>query len=226
MERKTSAKRSTNYGTNCPNFPVSQAEAGADALMKGICEMIGAGNAYWLGYIRLKLRQAIPLKGCVRSLPPGANRYLYPQPPQRRVFRAQTIKWNRKQVNEGYIFWSRVMWGNFAPFDFAKCGRRICEAEFYQAFHASGDSTISAVVIFPMNNADFSPGPLRPASSGWCAKRFPAPAERPPLPRYTPCQGIQVVPASLQLARKPRSAHRRDSLSPVRRQIRNSYCRT
>ena len=74
------------------DFPVSAMDAALCHLMEGIARMMGAGNAYWLGYIRLDGPAAgDPLKG----LRPCANRYLYPAPIHNEAYRAQLGKWNR-----------------------------------------------------------------------------------------------------------------------------------
>lgn len=136
------------------DFPVSQAEQALMHLMKGICEMIGAGNAYWLGYIRFKAEPGDPLKGLRPGLPPGANRYLYPNALHDASSRAQTIKWNRKQVNEGYMLVARDV-GEFRSFRLRKEMRpTYFEEEFYQTFHASRGFHDQCVVIFPVN-ADY-----------------------------------------------------------------------
>jgi len=67
------------------DFPVSAMDAALCHLMEGIARMMGAGNAYWLGYIRLAGPAAgDPLKG----LRPCANRYLYPAPIHNEAYRA------------------------------------------------------------------------------------------------------------------------------------------
>jgi len=136
------------------DFPVSQAEQALRHLMKGICEMIGAGNAYWLGYIRFDADPDDPLKGLRPGLPPGANRYLYPSAHHETSSRAQTIKWNRKQVNEGYLLVARDV-GKFRSFRLRKeMPPAYFEGEFYQTFHASRGFHDQCVVIFPVN-ADY-----------------------------------------------------------------------
>jgi DNA-binding CsgD family transcriptional regulator len=136
------------------DFPVSQAEQALMHLMKGICEMIGAGNAYWLGYIRFEAEPGDPLKGLRPGLPPGANRYLYPSRLNDASSRAQTIKWNRNQVNEGFLLVACDV-GKFRSFRLRKEMRpAYFEEEFYQAFHASRGFHDQCVVIFPVN-ADY-----------------------------------------------------------------------
>lgn len=133
------------------DFSVSQTEQALMHLLKGICDMIDAENAYWLGYIRFEADRDDPLKGLRPGLPPGANRYLYPSSLNDASSRAQTIKWNRKQVNEGYILVARDV-GQFRSFRLRKEMRpAYFKEEFYQTFHASRGIHDQCVVIFPVN---------------------------------------------------------------------------
>jgi DNA-binding CsgD family transcriptional regulator len=133
------------------DFPVSQTEQALTHLMKGICEMIGAGNAYWLGYIRFRAEPGDPLKGLRPGLPPGANRYLYPAPVHQESSRAQTIKWNGRQINDGYTRAVRDV-GQFRSFRLREEMRpAYFEEEFYQIFHASRGFHDQCMVFFPVN---------------------------------------------------------------------------
>ncbi len=133
------------------DFPVSQTEQALTHLMKGICELIDAGNAYWLGYIRFNAEPDDPLKGLRPGLPPGANRYLYPAPVHTDSSRMQTIQWNRKEVNEGYVRAARDA-GQFRSFRLRKEMRpEYFEEPFYQTFHASRGFHDQCVVMFPVN---------------------------------------------------------------------------
>lgn len=130
------------------DFPVSETDEALSHLMDGIAEMIGAGNAYWLGYIRLhSVDPADPLKG----LRPCANRYLRPAPIHDEAYRAQMGKWNRQQVNEGYVRAARDV-GQFRSFRLRKVMRPgYFEEEFYQTFHASRGFHDQCIVFFPVN---------------------------------------------------------------------------
>lgn len=129
------------------DFPVSEMDRALVHLMEGISRMIGAGNAYWLGYIRLNAEPGDPFKG----LRPGANRYLYPAPIHDESSRAQMGKWNRKQVNEGYARAARDV-GQFRSFRLRQEMRpAYFEEEFYQTFHASRGIHDQCVVFFPVH---------------------------------------------------------------------------
>ena len=133
------------------DFPVSQVEQALMHLMKGISEMIDAGNAYWLGYVRFNAEPGDPLKGLRPGLAPGANRYLYPAPAHAETSRMQTVQWNRKQVNEGYLRAARDV-GQFRSFRLRKEMRpEYFEDAFYQTFHASRGIHDQCVVFFPVN---------------------------------------------------------------------------
>lgn len=133
------------------DFPVSQTEQALMHLMQGICEMIAAGNAYWLGYVRFNAEPGDPLKGLRPGLPPGANRYLYPAPIHNESSRAQTIKWNGRQINDGYVRAARDV-GQFRSFRLREEMRpAYFEENFYQTFHASRGFHDQCVVFFPVN---------------------------------------------------------------------------
>ncbi|MGC4013352.1 MAG: hypothetical protein QM755_02370 [Luteolibacter sp.] len=131
------------------DFPASETERALEHLMAGIAEMIDAGNAYWLGYIRLcSPVPDDPLKG----LRPGAGRYLHPTPTHGESARNQTDQWNRRQVNEGYVRAARDV-GRFRSFRLRKEMRpAYFEEEFYQTFHASRGFHDQCIVFFPVND--------------------------------------------------------------------------
>ena len=129
------------------DFPVSETDQALSHLMEGIARMIGAGNAYWLGYIRLDAGPGDPLKG----LRPCANRYLYPAPIHDESYKAQMGKWKSNQINEGYVRAARDV-GQFRSFRLRKEMRPgYFEEEFYQIFHASRGFHDQCIVFFPVN---------------------------------------------------------------------------
>jgi DNA-binding CsgD family transcriptional regulator len=129
------------------DFPVSETDQALSHLMEGIARMIGAGNAYWLGYIRMAAAPGDPLKG----LRPCANRYLYPAPVHDESYRAQMGKWKSSQVNEGYARAARDV-GEFRSFRLrAEMRPEYFEEEFYQIFHASRGFHDQCVIFFPVN---------------------------------------------------------------------------
>lgn len=133
-------------------FPTSETDQALVHLMEGIVRMIDAGNAYWLGYLRFNAEPGDPLKGLRPGLPPGANRYLYPAPIHDESSRAQTIKWNHRQTNDGYTRAARDV-GKFRSFRLRKEMRpAYFEEEFYQTFHASRGFHDQCVVFFPLND--------------------------------------------------------------------------
>ncbi len=117
-------------------------------LMEGIARMIDAGDAYWLGYIRLPSPAPNdPLKG-LRSC---TSRYLHPAPAHDEAYRAQTGLWNKRQVNEGYIRAVRDV-GEFRSFRLRKEMRpAYFEEEFYRTLHASRGFHDQCIVFFPVN---------------------------------------------------------------------------
>jgi DNA-binding CsgD family transcriptional regulator len=129
------------------DFPVAETDQALSHLMEGVARLIGAGNAYWLGYLRLNAEPGDPLKG----LRPGANRYLYPAPIHDESARAQWGKWMNKQTNDGYIRAARDV-GQFRSFRLRQEMRpEYFEEEFYQIFHASRGFHDQCVIFFPVN---------------------------------------------------------------------------
>lgn len=130
------------------DFPTSETDQALLHLMEGIARLIDAGNAYWLGYLRLPAAPGDPLKG----LRPGANRYLYPAPIHDEAARAQAAKWNHRQVNEGYVRAARDV-GKFRSFRLRQEMRpAYFEEEFYRLFHASRGIHDQCIVFFPVND--------------------------------------------------------------------------
>ena len=115
--------------------------------MAGIARMIGAGNAYWLGYMRLAAGLDDPLKG----LRPCANRYLHPAPVHNESYLAQMAKWKSNEVNAGYLRAARDV-GQFRSFRLRReLPPSYFEEEFYQIFHASRGFHDQCIVFFPLN---------------------------------------------------------------------------
>ncbi len=129
------------------DMPVAETDHALSHLMAGIAGLIDAGNAYWLGYIRLPAVPGDPLKG----LRPGANRYLLPAPVHDESSRAQMSKWNHKQANDGYVRAARDL-GQFRSFRLrAEMRPEYFEEEFYQLFHASRGFHDQCIVFFPVH---------------------------------------------------------------------------
>lgn len=130
------------------DFPVSEMDAALGHLMEGIARLIGAGNAYWLGFIRMASPAPDdPLNG----LRPCANRYLHPAPVHHEAYRAQMGKWNRKQINAGYVRAARDA-GRFRSFRLRQeMPPEFFEGEFYQHLHAARGFHDQCVVFFPVN---------------------------------------------------------------------------
>ena len=129
------------------DIPMADSDRALGHLMARIAGMIGASNAYWLGYLRLPAVPGDPLKG----LRPGAQRYLHPAPAHDESAQAQTGIWKRQQVNEGYERAARGV-GEFRVFRLrAELRPGYFEEEFYQTYHASRGIHDQCVVFFPVN---------------------------------------------------------------------------
>ncbi|HVE15101.1 MAG TPA: LuxR C-terminal-related transcriptional regulator [Chthoniobacterales bacterium] len=130
------------------DFPVSETDQAQLFLMEGIAGMIGAGNAYWLGAIRLDgATPQDPLKG----FRPRANRYLHPAPIHDEAFRGQAARWNRNEANEGNARAVRDA-GTFRSFRLREVMRPgWFDEEFYRTFHGSRGFHDQCFVIFPLH---------------------------------------------------------------------------
>lgn len=130
------------------DFPVSETDQAQLYLLENIARMIGAGNAYWLGAIRMhSTLPSDPLKG----FRPRANRYLYPAPIHTEAYQKQSTRWNRGDANEGHARAVRDA-GNFRAFRLrAEMRSAWFEEEFYQTFHASRGFHDQCFVIFPVH---------------------------------------------------------------------------
>jgi len=130
------------------DFPVSETDRAQLYLMESIARMIGAGNSYWLGAVRLhSTAPEDPLKG----FRPRANRYLFPAPIHDEAYRGQAARWNRSEANEGNARAARDA-GIFRSFRLRDVMRPAWfEEEFYQAFHASRGFHDQCFVIFPVH---------------------------------------------------------------------------
>lgn len=130
------------------DFPVSETDKAQAFLMEGIAGMIGAGNAYWLGSIRLN--SAAP-SDPLRGFRPRANRYLYPAPVHDDAYRGQAARWNRGDPNEGNARAARDA-GTFRSFRLRHVMRpEWFEEEFYQTFHASRGFHDQCMVCIPLH---------------------------------------------------------------------------
>lgn len=130
------------------DFPVAETEQAHLYLLEGIARMINAGNAFWLGSVRLDSSlPEDPLKG----FRPRANRYLYPAPIHDEAFRGQAEKWNRSEHNEGNARAARDA-GTFRSFRLRQVMRPDWfEEPFYQIFHASRGFHDQCFVSFPVH---------------------------------------------------------------------------
>jgi DNA-binding CsgD family transcriptional regulator len=130
------------------DYPVSETDQALLFLLDGIAKLTGAGNAYWLGSVRLdSTAPGDPLKG----FRPRANRYLHPAPVHEEAFRGQAAKWNRGDPNEGNARAARDI-GTFRSFRLrAEMRPGWFEEEFYQTFHASRGFHDQCMVCIPLH---------------------------------------------------------------------------
>ncbi|MES2738857.1 MAG: hypothetical protein V4672_21240 [Verrucomicrobiota bacterium] len=130
------------------DFPVSETDRAQLYLMEAIAGMIHAGNAHWLGSVRLdSTLPEDPLKG----FRPRAYCHLHPAPIHDEAYRAQAAKWKRSEPNEGIARAARDM-GTFRAFRLRHVMRPAWfHEEYYQTFHASRGFHDQLFISFPLN---------------------------------------------------------------------------
>lgn len=130
------------------DFPVAETDQAHVFLMAGIAKMIGAGNAFWLGSVRLdSTSPSDPLKG----YRPRANRYLHPAPIHNEAYLAQAARWKQSEPEEGHARAARDA-GTFRSLRLRDVMRPAWfDEEFYQTFHASRGFHDQLFVSFPLH---------------------------------------------------------------------------
>jgi len=130
------------------DFPVAQTDDALVFLMQGICQLINAGNAYWLGGLRVNpAAPSDPLKGWR----PRANRYLYPSPVHEKAYRDQVARIYRSEANDANHLAVRNV-GNFRSFRIRReLSAAWFQGRYYQAYYASRGFHDVCFVIFPVH---------------------------------------------------------------------------
>jgi DNA-binding CsgD family transcriptional regulator len=130
------------------DFSVADTDLAHVFLMRGIAEMIDAGNAFWIGSVRLdSTLPEDPLKG----YRPRANRYLHPAPIHDEAYRAQAARWKQSAPEEGHARAARDA-GTFRSLRLRAVMRPAWfDEEFYQTFHASRGFHDQLFVSFPVH---------------------------------------------------------------------------
>jgi len=131
------------------DFPVSRTDEALVFLMEGVCRLIDAGDAFWFGSLRL-----IPTseEEELRGWRPRAIRYLRPTPLHEQIYREQTARMTRGEMNSSYSLAVRHA-GTFRSF---RIRRELPAAwfkgTFYKIFLASRGYHDSCYVVFPMHD--------------------------------------------------------------------------
>lgn len=133
---------------NVADFPVARTDEAAVCFMEGVSKLVGAGNAFWLGALRMNsTTPADPLRGWR----PRANRYLYPSSIHAEAYRAQVAKMHRGEANHANNLAVRDA-GVFRSF---RMRQELPSAwfreEFYQTYRASRGFHDECYVIFPLH---------------------------------------------------------------------------
>lgn len=130
------------------DFPVAKTDEALVHLLKTVCKLIHAGNAYWIGGLRMNPASAgDPLKGWR----PRANRYLHPAPIHEEAYRAQVAKWNRREVDPSY---ERALRG-VGTFRSYRLRRELppgwFHGPYYKIYYASRGFHDTCFVTFPLH---------------------------------------------------------------------------
>ncbi|MBE2181243.1 MAG: helix-turn-helix transcriptional regulator [Chthoniobacterales bacterium] len=130
------------------DFPVARTDDALVHLLKSICGLIDAGNAYWIGGLRMNPSSAgDPLCGWR----PRANRYLYPAAIHEEAYRAQVAKWNRREVDISYTRALRDV-GKFRSYRLRReLPASWFEGPYYKIYFASRGFHDSCFVTFPLH---------------------------------------------------------------------------
>jgi DNA-binding CsgD family transcriptional regulator len=130
------------------DFSAAETEAALHHLMARLCQFVRAGNAYWIGGMRLNPKSKDdPLKGWR----PCAHHYLHAAPVHEEAYKAQASKWNRREVDASYEAALKNT-GSFRSYRL----RQTLPAEwftqpYYQLFYASRGFHDTCFVTFPLN---------------------------------------------------------------------------
>lgn len=189
-------------------FPVAQTDAALVHLMEGICKFVNAGNAFWIGVMRL---DAIALHDPLRGWRPRANRYLYPSSVHDEAYRAQVAKMHRCEANEAH----HVAVRNAGKFRSYRIRQELpaswFRGEYYKAFHGSRGFYDECYVTFPLHEDYESYFAFHRTAS---TRNFTAKEEE--LASYT-LRGIRWFHRQLALSHGLLLAE--EPLSPTQRQI-------
>lgn len=129
-------------------FPVAQTDAALIHLMKVLAGLVRAGNAFWIGALRVGPAQSgDPLKGWR----PRINRYLFPAPIHEEAYKGQLSKWNRREIDPSFRLPMRNV-GRFRSYRLrASLPAEWFRGGFYKLYYASRGIRDSCFVIFPLH---------------------------------------------------------------------------
>jgi DNA-binding CsgD family transcriptional regulator len=130
------------------DFPGSETDQALVHFIDGICQLIGAGNAFWLGAVRLSATvPEDPLKGWR----PRANRYLHPAPAHEEAYRAQLASIHRHEANAGTTMAISGA-GTFRSFRIRQVlPSEWFQSEYFKAYQAARGFHDQCYVVFPLH---------------------------------------------------------------------------
>jgi DNA-binding CsgD family transcriptional regulator len=129
-------------------FPVAKTDEALVHLLSSISRMIDAGNAYWVGGLRVNPASA---GDALMGWRPRANRYLHPAPIHEEAYRAQASKWNRREMDASYERALREV-GTFRSYRLRRAlPAKWFEGPYYQLFYASRGFHDTCFVTFPLH---------------------------------------------------------------------------
>lgn len=130
------------------DFPAARTDDALVTFMKGVCQLIGAGNASWLGGLRMG--PTVPTDP-LRGWRPRANRYLYPAPVHDEAYRAQVAKMYRGEADQATALAVRGA-GAFRSYRIRQeLPAAWFRGEYYKTFHGSRGFHDECYVTFPLH---------------------------------------------------------------------------
>lgn len=131
------------------DFPVAKTDEALVHFMEAVCKQINAGNAFWLGALRM---DSTAPTDSLRGWRPRANRYLYPSSAHDEAYRAQVAKMYRCEANEG----NKLAVSGAGTFRSYRI-RQVMppawfEGEYFKAYHGSRGFHDELYVTFPLHD--------------------------------------------------------------------------
>lgn len=137
-----------NLWDTLADLPVARTDEAVVCFMEGVAKMIGAGNAFWLGALRMN--STTPTDS-LRGWRPRANRYLYPSPVHEEIYRTVVAKIYRCEEVDAHHLAVRDA-GTFRSYRIRQeLPAAWFKGEYYRAYLASRGFHDQCYVTFPLH---------------------------------------------------------------------------